>query len=219
MTHPRETPPPYYPVFLDLRGKRCVVIGGGKVAKRKVDGLLEAGAEVVVIAPRISAMPDGVQVIQREYTPSDLDGAMLVIASTDDPGVNDAIFREATARGIWVNVVDVPENCSFILPSVVRRGALRIAISTGGASPALAKRLRKSLEQQFGEEYGALVDLLWRLRQRWEPQALAAGVPPAERQQAWERILDLPLLDMLRAGNVSGAEQAAFAVLDEVQSA
>ncbi|HEY3418705.1 MAG TPA: bifunctional precorrin-2 dehydrogenase/sirohydrochlorin ferrochelatase [Armatimonadota bacterium] len=210
------TPPPYYPVFLDLRGKRCVVIGGGKVARRKVEGLLEAGAEVIVIAPRISAMPDGVQRIQRAFTPGDLDGAMLVIASTDNPAVNDAIFREATARGIWVNVVDVPENCTFILPSVVRRGALRIAISTGGASPVLAKRLRKSLEGQFGEEYGCLIDLLWRLRQRWEPQALAAGVPPAERQRAWERVLDLPLLELLRAGDVAGAEKAAVTVLEEV---
>ena len=206
--------PRYYPIMLDLRGKRCVVIGGGQVALRKVEGLVEAGAEVTVIAPNLLPMPAAVTVVQRAYQPGDIAGAMLVIAATDDRQQNERVAREAEARRIWVNVADDPTNCSVIFPSVVRRGALCLAIATGGASPAFARRLRERLEGEFGPEYGALVELLHALRRAWEPRAKAARLPGAARQQAWEEVLNLPLLDWLRAGDVAAAERAAQTVLN-----
>ena len=177
-------PPIYYPAFLDLRGKRCLVVGGGTVARRKVEGLVNTGAMVTVVAPSIVPMPDGVHLEQRTFIPADLDGTMLVIAATNDSAVNAAVAREAHARGIFINVVDDPAICSMILPAVVRRGAFCLAISTGGASPVLARRLKESFETQFGEEYGLLIDLLWRLRRQWEPKALA---PPSPWRRAGRR--------------------------------
>ena len=208
------SPPLYYPAFLDLRGKRCLVVGGGHVARRKVAGLLYAGAVVTVVAPTCVPMPSRVHVEQRTFVPQDMDGMMLVIAATDDPSVNAAVAGEASVRGIFINVVDDPAICSMILPAVVRRGAFCLAISTGGASPVLARRLRETLETQYGEEYGLLIDLLWRLRQQWEPTALAVPVPAEARRHAWEQVLDLPLLDLLRAGEAIAAEAAAMRILD-----
>ena len=204
----------YYPVFLDLHGKRCVVVGGGQVAVRKVEGLLAVGAEVTVIAPEHGALPAGVGVLRRAYQPGDLAGARLVIAATNDAAVNAAVASEAEARGILVNVVDDPAQCSFILPAVVRRGALCLAISTGGASPAFARRLRAALEEQFGPEYAALLDILQSLREQWAPRADAANLSSADRRRAWERVLDLPLLDWLRAGDAAAARRAAEEVLE-----
>ncbi len=206
----------YYAAFLDLRGKRCVVVGGGQVALRKVEGLLEAGAAVTVIAPQSVEMPAGVSVIRRAFQPGDVEGAWLVIAATNDESVNAQIAIEAERRGIFINVVDDPAHCSFILPAVVRRGAFCLAISTGGASPAFARRLRERLEKEFGAEYGALVDLLQTLRRRWEPHANALHLPAATRRQAWERVLDLPLLDWLRAGESAKAEEAAHGILEDM---
>lgn len=208
-----KTPPPYYPVFLDLRGKRCVVVGGGSIAVRKVEGLREAEAVVTVVAPEIGEMPPDVECISRAFQPADLDDATLVFAATDDPEVNALVASEANARRILVNVVDDPEHCSCILPAVVRRGALRIAVSTAGASPALARKLRQELEATYGPEYGELVELLWRLRREWEPQAQAAGVPFPQRKNAWQAILRLPLLDALRNGEVARAEIMAREIL------
>jgi len=207
--------PRYYPVYLDLMGRRCLVVGGGQVALRKVEGLLEAGAEVTVIAPEVAAaMPEEVTVIRRPFHPADLDGVMLVIAATNDEQVNWQVAKEAEDCGILVNVVDDPPNCSFILPSVVRRGALCIAISTGGASPTLARRLREQLETEFGPEYAQLIELMHTLRLAWEPRAKVAGLPGAARKNAWEQVLNLPLLDWLRNGDVERAAQAAHAVLN-----
>ena len=205
----------YYPAFLDLRGKRCIVVGGGSVALRKVEGLLEVGAAVTVIAPEHVALPAEVSVLRRVYQPGDLAGARLVIAATNDSAVNAEVAREAEERGILVNVVDDPARCSFILPALLRRGALCLAISTGGASPTFARRLREQLEAQFGPEYAALLELLAVLRQQWEPRANAANLPAAVRRQAWDRVLDLPLLDWLRAGEVGTARQAAERLLEE----
>ena len=203
----------YYPVFLDLRGRRCVVIGGGEVARRKVESLQAAGAEVTVVAPRMREMPAGVTITAREFRPGDLDGAFFVISATDDRAVNSAVAAEAEARGILINVVDVPAESSVILPAVVRRGEFVLAVSTGGASPALARRLRQRLEQEFGEEYGELIAFLKSLRQAWEPCYKAEGIPPAARKAAWEEVLDLPLLDWLRAGRRVEAKDAAEAIL------
>jgi precorrin-2 dehydrogenase / sirohydrochlorin ferrochelatase len=211
-----STPPVYYPVFLDLRGRRCLVVGGGKVARRKVEGLLEAGARITVVAPCIEPMPEGVELVQREVKADDLDGMMYVIAATDNREVNAMVAHEAAVRGIWTNVVDDPELCTVILPAVVRRGAFCLAISTGGAGPVLARRLRERLEREFGEEYATLVNLLWRLRQDWEPRALATGLPGDQRREAWERVLELPLLHWLSDGEAQHAEDTAAALLEAV---
>jgi len=209
----------YYPVFLDLRGRRCVVVGGGEVARRKVESLLAAGAEVTVVAPRGDAMPPGVTVVPRTFQSADLDGAFFVISATNDRDVNSAVAAEAEARGILVNVVDVPAESSVILPAVVRRGEFVLAVSTGGASPALARRLRERLETEFGEEYGALIAFLKALRQAWESCYKAEGIPNSARKAAWEKVLDLPLLDWLREGRRQEAKEAAEEILAQALKA
>lgn len=216
---PTTTPPAYYPILLDLRGRRCLVVGGGAVARRKVNGLLEAGASVIVVAPHIADMPPGAQCVHRPFTPDDLADAALVIAATDDAAVNAAVAEEAHTRRIWVNVVDAPEAGNCILPAVVRRGAFQLAISTGGASPAFARRLRRQLAQAYGAEYGELVELLWRLRQAWEPLASAAGVSGPARRRAWEQVLELPLLEHLCAGEGEMATALAWHVLQSAITA
>jgi len=208
-------PPIYYPVFLDLRGRRCLVVGGGEVAVRKVKGLLEVGARVTVIAPDIIPMPAGSRVLRRAFRASDVCDMALVIAATNNPETNRKIAYEARRRYIWVNVVDDQDTGSVILPAVVKRGSLRMAISTGGASPLLACRLKEQLENQFGEEYGRLVNLLWRLRGEFEPRADEAELSSDARKAAWEGVLALPLIDQLRANNEQAAVEAATAVLDK----
>ncbi|RUM87535.1 MAG: bifunctional precorrin-2 dehydrogenase/sirohydrochlorin ferrochelatase [Thermodesulfatator sp.] len=160
----------YLPIFCDIRGKSVVVIGGGRVAERKIKNLLDAGARVTVISPETTSnLSDMIRqgLVNhrcRNYVPGDLDGAWLVIAATDDKKVQDAVFQESQERQIFCNVVDEPRVCSFIVPSTVRRNELCFAVSTGGKSPALAKALRKRLERQFGPEWGTFVSLLGRLR-------------------------------------------------------
>ena len=205
----------YYPVELDLRGRSCLVVGGGAVAQRKVQGLLAAGAAVTVVAPDCLAMPAGVTVVLRRFADGDLAGVALAVAASDDREVNGLVARVARERGIWVNVVDDPSEGTVIVPAVARRGDLRIAVSTGGASPALAARLRERLEGEFGPEYGDLVALLGELRREWEPRAARAGVPPAARRAAWHAVLDLPLADLLAAGRHAEAAALAQTVLEQ----
>ena len=142
-----------YPIMLDLAGVPVLVVGGGRVAHRKIEGLLKAGAEVTVVAKSaldsIRAMP--VHVVVRRYETTDLDGVRLVIAATDDPAVNAAVSADATARGIWVNSADDPANCTFTLPAVARDGDVTVAVGTGGASPALASHLRGEIEDWLGQ--------------------------------------------------------------------
>ncbi|WP_025949071.1 precorrin-2 dehydrogenase/sirohydrochlorin ferrochelatase family protein [Geobacillus thermocatenulatus] len=158
-----------YPIVLHLRGRRAVVVGGGKVAARKVYGLLEAEADVVVIAPEavpdIEALAAKGEIVWRKKTfaEDDLAGAFLVIAATNDRNVNEAVAQAATP-GQLVNVVDDPERCDFHVPAVVRRGSLTIAVSTEGASPAVARRIRRELEEQYGEEYGPYLQFLRKAR-------------------------------------------------------
>lgn len=201
----------YYPVFLDLRGKRVLVVGGGQVALRKVKSLLECGAEVLVVAPE--AVPelqqmarDGrIRLVSREYTEADLEGASLVISATDSRDVNQRVSAEAQARGVFVNVVDDPELCSFIVPSVMRRGELVVAVSTGGNSPLFAKKIRQTLEQVIGPEYGEMAALLGRLR----PYVRMAGASEAERMKIWEKVLASRAMELLREGRIREAEEEA----------
>ena len=207
---------PYYLAALDLRGRRCVVAGGGAVARRKTEGLLAAGADVLVVAPEVSEMPDGAAVERRAARLADLDGAVLVVCATDDPAANAALAREAQRLGVLANVVDDPDGGDFAVPAVVRRGALQVGVSTGGASPALARRLRDELATHVGAEYGELTSLLGGLRAAWEPRAIAAGVPPAARHAAWHAVLDLPLVALLREGAAAEARSRAEALLEQV---
>jgi siroheme synthase-like protein len=192
----------YYPAFLDLRGRNCLVVGGGPVAERKVESLLECGARVRVVTREAT---DGLAELSRcgsiefhlrDYASDDLLGVFLVIAATDDPTVQARVGAESKERGLLVNVVDDPANCTFIVPAVARRGELSIAVSTGGRSPALAARIREKLEGLFGPEYEEWVDLLGKLR-----ETLAARFPdPEERKAAWYRVVDSNCVELIRRG-------------------
>ena len=172
----------YYPVFLDISGKKCVVVGGGEVAARKVTRLLDCGAKVCVVSPglvpELTSLKKNrrIEHLEDEYTGEYLYGAALVIGATDDEAINAAVSRDAKAKGIPVNIVDDPQKCDFILPSLVERGNLTIACGTGGASPALARHLREELEKIFGEEYATLVSILGQLRTKMEKNAGQGGV-------------------------------------------
>jgi precorrin-2 dehydrogenase/sirohydrochlorin ferrochelatase len=201
---------PYYPVFLDLAGRLCVIVGGGAVALRKARTLADYGADVVVIAPDVSEELIGMQadglvtVEQRGYVRGDLAEAFLAVCATDSEEVNRAVHAEAEERRCLVNVVDVPELCSFIVPSVVRRGGLQIAISTGGAAPAVAKRLRKRLSSELGEEWADYVTLMGEVR-----ALVIERVPGGEaaRRPIFERIADSDLLERMRKGERPSAKK------------
>ncbi|MEW6679701.1 MAG: bifunctional precorrin-2 dehydrogenase/sirohydrochlorin ferrochelatase [bacterium] len=138
----------YYPIFLDIEGKRCVVVGGGKVAKRKIERLLEARADVVVISPDLDeSLKERVLWIKREYKNGDLEGAFIAIAATNDKQINQMVYNEAEKMGILINVVDKPKLCRFIVPSLIQRDDVTIAISTEGKDPSLAKEIRIKIEK------------------------------------------------------------------------
>jgi len=198
-----------YSLCLKLEGRRCLVIGGGNVAKRKVASLKECGADVLVVSPELCpeladrAARGEIQALQRAFQPEDLEGAALAIAATDNPAVNQAVAAAGKDAGVLVNVVDVPDLCDFYVPASVRRGDLEIAVSTTGAFPALAKRLRIELEGQFGPEYEAYLELLARFRRE-----LKARIPDAAiRNRAEEAFLDSPALSLLAQHKVHEAEQ------------
>jgi len=159
--------PRYYPICLSLEGKPCLVVGGGAVARRKAQSLLDAGAVVTVVSPEFCGELlelDGVQRIERRFEDRDAVGAFLVYAATDDAAVNSAIATAARKAGALVNVVDSPAECDFIVPSTLTRGDLAISVSTGGAAPALSRRLRTELEERFPESYAEFVELLADIR-------------------------------------------------------
>jgi precorrin-2 dehydrogenase / sirohydrochlorin ferrochelatase len=179
-----------FPIVVKLERRRCVVVGAGEIAASKTATLLGCGAQVTVIAPRATeslqawAREGRLAWRQRDFVAADLDGAFLVIAATDAPQVNQQVFRAGRERGVLCNVVDDPEHCDFYYPAVVQRGALQIAISTGGSSPALAHRLRVELEQQFGPEYAGWVEEVGRRRQ----EIMVRDLPEDERRRLLEQI-------------------------------
>ncbi|MFA4837414.1 MAG: bifunctional precorrin-2 dehydrogenase/sirohydrochlorin ferrochelatase [Dehalococcoidia bacterium] len=204
----------YYPVFLDIKGKRCVVIGGGTVALRKVSMLLDHGALPEVISPNLCAeldalVADGrVKTIRREYEPGDLEGAFVVVAATNDNRTNEMVAREAKELGILINVVDVPKLSNFIVPSYLRHGDLTVAVSTNGKSPALARKIRRELEKNFGQEYAMLTSLVEEVRSELKERGIVVS------GEAWQRALELdPLLDLLRRGR---REEAKKSLLDKL---
>jgi siroheme synthase-like protein len=191
----------YYPMFFNLQGKRCVVIGGGKVALRKIKTLLECGARVTVISPNphpeISklSVERAIRLIQHDYKARDLKDAVVAIACADVKKVNRKAADEATKARVLVNVADDPERSDFIVPSSFRRGNLTIAVSTGGTSPALAKKIRTKLEKDFGEEYASLLSLIGEVRSTMKRKGYIVD------GKTWQHALDLGLLmRLVKAG-------------------
>ena len=190
----------YFPVFLDLKEKRCLVVGGGPVAERKVKNLLKAGARVKVISPELtgplSRLKEERKIshLSRSYRKGDLRGALLVIAATDDRAVNERIFREATANRIPVNVVDDPAHSSFIVPSIVQKKDLLVAVSTSGRSPALARLLRQKLEKEIGPEYLRLLKLMANVRKK----VIALGLGQRQNQKIFRRLVGEDLLPLVK---------------------
>ncbi len=191
----------YYPISLNIFGKKCVVVGGGKVALRKVKVLLEHGANVEVVSPALHrdlaqlVEAGTIRLIHRDYTPGDLKDAFLAIAATTKTDTNKRVAEEAKRQGVLVNVVDDLEQSDFIVPSYLRRGNLTIAVSTDGTSPALARKVRTNLEQNFSEEYTSLVDLIKEVRAELQNRAVTVS------GNDWQRALDLDLLlELLRNG-------------------
>jgi precorrin-2 dehydrogenase / sirohydrochlorin ferrochelatase len=190
----------YYPVNLDIRGRKCLVVGGGDVGTRKVTTLITCGAKVTVVSPIISSRLKDlsakgvIQIKQREYCSSDLHDMFLVIGATSDEKINLRISEDAEQKNLLCNIADVPEACNFILPAIVARGDLIIAISTSGNSPAFAKKLRKNLEKQFGEEYALFLNLMGAIRKK----LLIQTHEPEAHKHLFEQLLDAGMLDMIR---------------------
>jgi len=186
--------------LIGLQARETVVVGGGSVAARKVEGLLVADAQVKVISPVIVpelqtlVASNAITYVQRAYQSGDLENVFLTIAATDDPSVNHSVWAEATRRGCLVNVVDDPEHSTFILPAILQRGEMSVAVSTGGGSPALARRLRERLEDIFGTEYGVLTELLAELR----PEIKSSFPPGKARLQAALRVVDSKILHIIQ---------------------
>lgn len=195
--------PTYYPMMVDLAGRRCLVVGGGRVAERKVALLLECGAHVTVVSPTSTrkladlAAQGAIRLARRTVRPADLDRVFLAFAATDDAQVNQRVADAARKAGGLANVADAPERCDFLVPSVVRRGDLTIAISTSGGSPALAKRLRQRLDATIGPEYEAFLDALRALRAR----AQEVVADPAKRQALFRRAADSDLFEIAARGD------------------
>lgn len=204
----------YYPIFWNITGKKCVVIGGGEVAERKVKRLLECGAKVYVVSnlltEELSLMRDKNIIIHiaKEYSLEHIYGAALVIGATDDEKINAAISHDAQERGIPVNIVDDPQKCDFILPSLVEQGNLTIAVSTGGKSPALARYLRENLETTYGVEYGILTSILGQLRIKMEKNS---GIG-----KSWfEQLINAGLLDAIRCRDEKRVKEIVLKITGE----
>lgn len=207
----------YYPVNLDLRERRCVVVGGGRVAERKTLSLLEAGGDVTVVSPSLTpklaelAASGKVVQVPSPFHESHLANAHLVIAATNDLAVNRAVAQLCRKKGILVNVAAPPGESSFIVPSVVKRGDLVIAVSTGGASPALSRSIRQELEKQYGPEYELLLARLAAVRKRLHEEVGSEK----SRRQVLEAIIGSGVLDLLRQGKLHEADHAIDELLQQ----
>ena len=189
----------YYPIYLELEGKNVLVVGGGSVARRKVETLLAYGAIVHIVSkllsPELNKLVEAGSILKvgQIFEEKHLDDIFLAIAATDDMDLNHMISQEARKRGILINAVDQPIDCDFIVPSIVRKGDLSIAISTSGKSPALAKRIRKELDLQFGKEYERFLILMGRLR----PEILSLGLNQEENSRIFHEIVHSDILSAL----------------------
>ena len=202
-----------YPVNLLVAGRRCVVVGGGRIAARKVDGLLGAGARVHVVAPHlVSELEDlrdrhVITVAPRRFEPTDLDGAWLATTATGDPEVDHAVYEAGSARRVWVNSADDPANCSFTLMSVVRQGDIVVTIGTNGRSHALATWLRDHVRDEMGPEYETLLEVLSEARE----ELRSAG--RSSETADWRKAFDSGILDLIRGGRIPEAKELLRACL------
>ncbi|MBW2646717.1 MAG: bifunctional precorrin-2 dehydrogenase/sirohydrochlorin ferrochelatase [Deltaproteobacteria bacterium] len=207
----------YYPANLDIQNQNCLVVGGGSVGKRKILTLLECGARVIVVSPKISheikALSEGhhIELKERNYRSSDLEGMLLVIGATDNEEVNRQISKDAARSRIICNIVDRPQECTFVLPAIVKQGDLVIAISTAGKSPAFAKSLRRKLSGEFGPEYGKLLDLMGVIRKK----LLQKGKSPEAHKYMFEQLIDEGLLKLVKHNNRKQIDTLLKKVLGE----
>ncbi|HFD81509.1 MAG TPA: uroporphyrinogen-III C-methyltransferase [Gammaproteobacteria bacterium] len=207
----------FFPIFMDLRGRDCLVVGGGKVAARKVGLLESAGAQLTVVAPQLcpelaSLAGEGRIAHQaRDFDDADIDGKALIVAATDDAAVNRRVSELAQARGLPVNVVDQPQLCSFIMPSIIDRSPVQVAVSTGGSSPVLARLLRARLESYVPAAYGRLAQLVAGFRERVK-ERFASG---EQRRQFWEKVLQGEVAELLFAGRDEAAAEVLEKALEE----
>src|SRR5437660_839868 len=210
---------PFYIACLRLSGRRAVVIGGGEVGLEKVEGLLACDADVTLVAPEAQAelvqlaLEGSIRWERRRYAEGDLEGALIAIAATDDTDLNIRVFEDAEARSMLVNVVDVPPLCNFILPAIVRTGPLAVAISTAGASPALAKRMKREIAEQFGEPYALLAVILNDAR-GWAKATLPTY---RDRKEFFESIVggEPDPIELIRAGEL----EAVRGLIEDAQQA
>ena len=205
----------YYPVHLDIKNRNCLIVGGGAVGTRKVNTLLECGAHVTVVSPDPTsqltrlASEASITLKRRAYRSDDLSGMFLVIGATDDETLNLQISKDAERAHILCNIVDRPEVCNFILPSIVRRGDLVITISSSGKSPALAKHLRQKLETQFGREYADFLLLMGAIRQK----LLSQSHEPEAHKALFNQLIDSDLIQLMQAGKTAEINSLLYKIL------
>jgi precorrin-2 dehydrogenase/sirohydrochlorin ferrochelatase len=206
--------PAPYSISLNLEDVPCLVVGGGTVALRKIESLIASGARVEVVSPEvvpeIEALEE-VEITLRGFRAGDLEGKFLVVSATNDRSVNETVARAAMRRSMLVNVVDVPELCNFFVNSQVRRGDLTISVSTGGASPALSKRIRKELEMQYGEEYGGLL----RLMREYRSLIMREVSDPARRKRIFERLAGARIEKVLREEGEAAARKTVEDMINQ----
>jgi len=207
----------YYPVYLDIKNRNCLVIGGGSVGTRKVMTLLACGANVTVVSTDATeelhqlSKNGEIKLKERPFQTTDLDDRFLVIGATDNQKLNFNIHAEAERRGLLCNIADRPKACNFILPSIVNRGDLIIAISTSGKSPAFAKKLRKHLEKEFGDEYAKFLNLMGAIRQK----LLSQDHKPEAHKHLFEQLIERDLVQMLKNGDTDNINSLLLEVLGE----
>jgi precorrin-2 dehydrogenase/sirohydrochlorin ferrochelatase len=205
----------FYPVNLDIKDRQCLVVGGGAVASRKAQTLIDCEAIVTVVSPEFSEalknleQTSDITMIQRPYQTSDLDDKFLVIGATNDENLNRQVNADAEQRNMLCNIADVPDICNFILPAIIRRGDLCIAISTSGKSPAFAKKLRKDLEKTFGDEYAQLLTLMGEIRKK----LLAEEHAPEAHKPIFEKLISHNLPEMIKNNEKERINQILFDVL------
>jgi len=208
---------PYYPIFLDLNNQNVVVVGGGEVAERKIKNLLICGCTIYISSPHLTpylqqlVAKKKIHHIPYESLDTYMNNTFMVIAATDDTEVNSKIASQAKKHGLLINTVDQPKDCNFIMPSIVKRGNLQIAISTAGKSPALAKKIRKNLESMFGPEYDSLTDLLGLVRTK----LLSQDQPSSKNKIIFQQLVDSNLLEMIRNKNWDGMRATLKSILGE----
>lgn len=200
------------PINVNIEGQQTVVVGGGNIAYRKVLSLLEYGAKVKVVSPELVdelAALDGIEIVKREYMKGDIDGAILVISATSSEEANRMVYDHATVAGILVNVVDQPDLCTFIFPSVFSQGDLLISTSTGGASPTVAKQIRKELESAFGPEWGQHIGLLGEIRAELKESSLDI----AARSKVAKALAEPHFREVIRTEGIEKAREMAHEIV------